>query len=73
MRFITILLIIKGDHTMKQYIVRMIDFDGNIVDGLIVEASNEAEARSLYIIRHYTAFADMYPTDKIVIEEYEGE
>jgi DNA polymerase II small subunit/DNA polymerase delta subunit B len=58
---------------MKEYIVRIIDYNGNIVDGLIVEAKTAEEARSLYIIQHYTAFADMYPSDKIVIREYTGD
>lgn len=55
---------------MKEYAVRLKDYDGNIVDGLLVEADSEEEARSLYIKFHYTAFADMTPTDKIVITEY---
>lgn len=54
---------------MKEYAVRLIDYAENVVDGLIVEANNEEEAKSLYIIQHSTAFADMYPTDKLVISQ----
>ena len=55
---------------MKEYAVRLKDYEGAIVDGLIVEANNEEEAKSLYIKLHYTAFADMTPTDKLVISEF---
>lgn len=54
---------------MKEYAVRLIDYNGSIVDGLFVEANSEGEARSLYIQRHLTAFTDMTPADKIVISQ----
>lgn len=55
---------------MKEYIVRLTNYEGFVIDGLIITASNEIEALSSYIKQRPTVYADKCVYDKFTIEEY---
>lgn len=53
---------------MKEYICRLVNYEGFIIDGAFVTAKNKKEALEKYLIIHPYAKTDKMRNDKYTVE-----